>query len=52
MHSKRSLYINLVRRAKSEALDNIYCLLILNIKSCNAKTSGEGNETAKVLLAL
>ena len=27
----------IVRRAKSEALDNIYNLLILNIKSCKAK---------------
>ena len=29
--------IDLVRRAKSEALDNIYSLLLLNIKSCNTK---------------
>ena len=31
--------------AKSEALNNIYSLLKLNIKSCNA--SGEGKENGK-----
>ena len=44
MHSKRRLYINLVRRAKSEALDNIYSLLILNIKSCNDNETGAPND--------
>ena len=36
--------MDLVKRAKREALDNTDSLLILNIKSCNA-VSSEGNET-------
>ena len=33
-----------VARAKSKALDNIYCLFKQNIKSCNAKLEGNAGE--------